>query len=108
MPNHRSQNMIIFEKDSICQNSPNERFGIDPKHPMCTIDEYLKEGNKALRRAETFINNKTIYCDRIDNIHNKGLLETNMRYDLILENSDVYIANNLVIKARQSFRQTGY
>lgn len=108
MPNRRSQNMIIFEKDSICQGSPNERFGIDPKHPMCTIDEYLKEGNQALQRAETFINNKTIYCDRINNIHNKGLLETNIRYDLILENSDVYIANNLVIKARQSFKRSGY
>jgi hypothetical protein len=100
--------MIVFEKNSIGKNIPNERFAIDPIHPMCTIKKYLRYGNKALRCAKTFINKRTIYCDNMDNIHNKGLLETNQRYDLILENADVYIANNIVIKARQSFRQTGY
>lgn len=109
MPNQPSHDMIVFEKDSICKGSPSELFAIDPEHPMCTINEYLKDGHKALRRAKRFINvNKTIYCDKINNIHSKGILETNMRYDLILENSDVYIANNVVIKARKSFNQKGY
>lgn len=110
IPNHPSHDMIVFEKDSICQDTPSERFAIDPEHPMCTIDEYLKDGNKALRCSKTFINNKTICCDKIDNIHKRGILETNIRYDLILENSDVYIANNVVIKARLSFKfnQKGY
>lgn len=108
MPNQPSQDMIVFEKDSISQNTPSERFAIDPRHLMCTIDEYLKGENKALRCARKFINNKTIYSDQIDNIHSKSLLETNIRYDLILEDSDVYIANNIVVKARQSFKQRGY
>ena len=102
VPNHKSQYMILFEKNSICPGVPNETFAIDPEHPMCTIDSYLENGNKALKGAKTFINTKTIYCDRIDNIH-KGVLETNIRYDLTLEDSDVYIANNIVVKARQSF-----
>lgn len=108
MPNHPSQDMIVFEKDSICKNTPSERFVIDPEHPMCTIDTYLKYGNKALRPSKMFINKKTICRDKIDNIHKKGLVETNVRYDLILENSDVYIANNVVIKARSSFKQQNY
>ncbi len=108
VPGHTSEPMIVFEKDSIGHNIPSERFAIDPQHPICTIDEYLKDGNKALRRAETLINDGTIYRDRIDNIHSKGVLEENIRYDLILEDSDVYIANNMVIKARKSFRETGY
>lgn len=108
LPNCSSQEMIVFEKDSICENTPNERFAIDPGHPMCTIDEYLKDGNKALQRAKAFINNGTIYCDNIDNIHKRGLLESNLRYDLVLEDSDVYIANNVVIKARRSFKHSGY
>jgi hypothetical protein len=103
--NRQFQYMAVFEKDSISQNTPNERFAIDLGHPMCTIDEYLKDGDDALRPAIKFINNRGIYCDTIDNIH-KGALETNIRYDLILENSNVYIANNLVIKARKSFSET--
>lgn len=105
MPNQPSQHMIVFEKDSICHNSPNERFAIDPEHPMCTVNEYLKNGNNALRCARMFINKRTVYRNRIDNIHNEGALEKNIRYDLILEDSDVYIANNLVIKARKSFKE---
>ena len=108
VPDYPSQDMIVFEKDSICQNTPSERFAIDPGHPMCTIDEYLKDGNLAFRRAKTFINNETIYCDTIDRIHERGVLEPNIRYDLILENSDVYIANNIVIKARRSFKYPSY
>jgi hypothetical protein len=104
VPNHPSQDMIVFEKDSICLNTPSERFAIDPEHPMCTINEYLKDGNNALRSPKTFLNNRIIYRDNIDLIHNRGVLETNIRYDLILENSDVYIANNMVIKAKSSFK----
>jgi hypothetical protein len=104
LPGHLSQYMIVFEKDSICENTPSERFLIDPKHLMCTINEYLKDGNKALKCAREWVNNKTIYNDRIENIE----LEDNIRYDLVLENADVYIANNIVIRARQSFKYAGY
>lgn len=107
MPNSPPQYMIVFEKDSISPNMPNERFAIDPEHPMCTIEQYSKDGNNALRPARKFVNGKTIYRDRIDYIHNQKKLESNMRYDLVLENSDVYIANNLVIKARRSFKHIG-
>jgi hypothetical protein len=108
MPDQPSHDMIVFEKDSICQDVPNEKFAIDPDHPMCKIDEYLKSGNKAMRPSKKFINNKTIRRDKIDNIHNKGIMDKNLRYDLILEDSDVYIANNVVVKARLSFKQKGY
>ena len=108
LPNQPSHNMLVFEKDSICPNTPSERFVVDPRHPICTIDAYLKDGNRALKSAKTWINNKTIYNYGIDKIHNEGLLELDIRYDLILENSDVYIANNIVIKARQSLKYPGY
>lgn len=108
MPGQPSQCMIVFERDSICHNQPNERFAIDPKHPMCTIDDYLKDGQKALKCAIQYVNGDTIYSSSIDLIHNKGILDQDIRYDLILEDSDVYVANNLVIKTRFSFKKTGY
>lgn len=108
MPNSPSHDMIVFEKNSISFDTPNELFAIDPEHLMCTIEEYVKDGNKALRCAKMLINGNTIYRDKIDNLHNKEILKSNIRYDLVLENSDVYIANNLVIKSRQSFKHTGH
>ena len=107
IPNQPSQHMIVFEKDSIAKHIPSERFAIDIGHPMCTIMDYIKHWNSALREAKMYINQNTIYCDTISNIHN-GVLDENIRYDLILENSDVYIANNLVIKARKSFTDAGH
>lgn len=107
LPNQPSQQMIVFEKDSLSHNTPDERFAIDPQHPICTIDDYLKYGIYALRPARMFANNRTIYRDTIDNIH-LGIMEPNIRYDLVLEGSNVYIANNVVVKARKSFRDRGY
>jgi hypothetical protein len=107
-PNMKSQQMIIFNKNSIARGIPSDVFGIDPNHPMCTVASYLKRGDQALRRASTFVNNRTIRCSTIDRIHAKNMLPPSVRYDLILENSDVYIANNLVIKGRRSFKESGY
>ena len=97
--------MIVFEKGSLGRNTPNERFAIDPGHPMCTIKDYLKKGVKGLRPAKMYINRRSIYSDTIDSIHHGGLLESNIRYDLVLENSDVYIANNVIVKARMPIKK---
>lgn len=102
LPNQPSQQMVVFEPNSICYNTPDSWFAIDPGHPMCTVDQYLKYGINALRPAMMFINRRTIYRDTIDNIHR--ILEPNIRYDLVLEDSNVYVANNVVVKARKSFR----
>ena len=68
---------------------------------------YIAEYLKMLKHyvVQKYINGKTAYYNIVNNI-NKGLLEDNICYDLVLENWDIYIANNT--KATKSFKITGH
>lgn len=97
---------VIFEPDSLGYGVPNSRFAIDAGHPMCTPQEY--NGEDALRPAKTYLNTG-IYLVKWDEVE-KLLPGENKRYDIIMpqDSSKIYIANGIVVKARQERRITGY
>jgi len=106
IPNNPYHKCIIFEKDSLAPNMPNERFIIDPIHPMSMIDDYENNG---LILAQDFVNGKTIYetdYKEVQEMFPKNMIHN--RYDLVLTKGDTYIANNVVVKSRTSLKNTGY
>ena len=88
---------------------PSKRFGIDAGHPIATIDDYRINGKESLKPAKFFINNDTIYHSMWDNV--ESLFEgENRRYDIIMDKSscNAYIANGLVVQARETRIYPGY
>jgi hypothetical protein len=91
---------IIFEPNSLGPNQPNQQLIIDPGHPICTKEEYLKDGHQALRPAGT-------YWEELDQVLIKKWTdifvqnEPSVRYDLILEEPfNTYIANGIIVRAK--------
>ena len=106
VPNNPYHKCIVFEKDSLAPNMPNERFIIDPTHPMSTLKDYECNG---LVVAKDFVNGKTIY--KTDYKEVQEMFPENMkhnRYDIVLTKGDTYVANNVVVKSRVSFKNAGY
>jgi hypothetical protein len=69
MPKHTLEyhSCVVFEKGSIGTNIPNDRFIVDPGHPICTITEYKNKGYNALRAARSYINDSSI---KLSNYYN--------------------------------------
>jgi len=106
VPNNPYHKCIVFEKDSLAPNMPNERFIIDPTHPMSTLKDYENNG---LVVAKDFVNGKTIY--KTDYKEVQEMFPENMkhnRYDIVLTKGDTYVANNVVVKSRVSINNAGY
>ena len=105
VPGEPSQRCIVFEKNSLDNNIPSELFVIDPGHPMSFITR--KDKSNKVVPAKEYVNNKTIYYADYDTVK-KMLPAPHRRYDLVLENDDAYFANNIIVKARTSFKNQGY
>lgn len=97
---------VIFEPNSLGQNIPSTRFAVDPGHPICNSNEYNKIG---LQQAKNYVNNKDIYLVKWNEVENL-LPGKNKRYDIVLseESSNVYIANNIIVKSRTNRKVPGY
>jgi hypothetical protein len=93
---------IIFEIDSLGENEPTQKLIIDPGHPMCTQEQYLKNGHDSLRPAATFweeLKGDKIYTKKWTDIFVQE--EPSVRYDLILEEPhNNYIANGIVVRSK--------
>jgi hypothetical protein len=102
---------IIFEKDSLGPNLPNQRFAVDPGHPICTPQEFKISGQNALKKARDYLDptNLNIRLTKWDQIASL-FSGQNLRYDLVLPETScgAYLANGLVVKARISLKDPGY
>ncbi|MEM5804152.1 MAG: hypothetical protein QW350_05465 [Candidatus Aenigmatarchaeota archaeon] len=88
---------IVFEKDSLGNMEPLERFIVDIDHPVGTMKDYL-EGKK-LRPAKEYLGTPGVFRAKWNNFVVQN--EPSKRYDLILPKGyDVYIAHGIVVKAR--------
>jgi hypothetical protein len=105
VPGEPAHRCVVFEKNSLGNNIPSELFVIDPGHPMSFITR--KDKSKKVVPSKEYVNNKTIYYSNYDTIKNM-LPDPHRRYDLVLENDDTYFANNIIVKARTSFKSQGY
>lgn len=101
---------IVFEPNSLGPNEPSTKLVIDPGHPICLKDEYLKHGLTALKKAGEYLNNNTIYKIKWNDPSIKDSEDEKInRYDLILEDSyPTYMANNIVIQARKAIKDDTY
>lgn len=108
--NTQYHDAIVFEINSLGDNIPSSQLIIDPGHPMCLKSEYLQHGLSALKKAGEYLNNNDIYKIKWNDIKITESNTDNMiRYDLILEDSyPVYMANNVVVKARDDIYNAGY
>lgn len=92
---------IIFEKDSLGPNQPEEQLIIDPGHPICTKEDYFEQGHDALRPAGSYweeLKGDKIYNKKWTDIYVQE--EPSVRYDLILEGDyNTYVANGLVVES---------
>ena len=90
---------IVFEKNSIGNN---KKIFVDYDHPINNMNDYLR--TKILKPAYEYINGSDIYASTYKKEYDK--MENNniklMRYDIITENNEDFIANNVVIKSRNS------
>jgi len=119
---------IVFEPDSLGIGVPNRRFAIDPGHPMCTPVDFATRGRAALRPAREFLDlatqphdkgpdgyyyldvpDATISWSDWDRVRD-WLPPPHRRYDLILttDSCGAYLANGVVVQARQSVQEPGY
>jgi len=106
VPNNPFHKCVVFEKDSLAPNVPSELFIIDPGHPMSFATNY---DNHGLRSAKEYVNGKTIYMSDYNDV--KEMFPEDMkhnRYDLVLNRGDTYVANNVIVKSRTSFKTAGY
>jgi len=106
VPNNPFHKCVVFEKDSLAPNVPSELFIIDPGHPMSFATNY---DNHGLRSAKEYVNGKTIYMSDYNDV--KEMFPDDMkhnRYDLVLNRGDTYVANNVIVKSRTSFKTAGY
>ena len=105
-----STHCVIFEQNSLGPGVPSKRFAVDHGHPIATQEEYLKNGNKSLRPAVTYLNNNnTIYCTIWSEVASL-LPGENRRFDIIMKDDSckAYIANGIVVQARQNRKDPGY
>jgi len=101
---------VIFEQDSLGPGVPSKRFAVDHGHPIATQEEYSKNGNKSLRPAISYLNeSKTIYCTLWNEVSSL-LPGENRRFDIIMKDDSckAYIANGIVVQARQDRKEPGY
>jgi hypothetical protein len=111
IPDHPYHNCIIFEPNSLGDKQPSEKLIIDPGHPICLLEEYKKNGIDALKRAGEFVNenNEQIYVSDWSDPSLGDDIDIRRRYDIVLESPyKTYIANNIVIMARESSTNAGY
>ena len=104
------QPAMVFEPNSLGPGLPTSRLAIDPKHPMSLPSEYCLKGKNALRPSIKF--------QKLDQSIQKlhwGEVESllpgeNLRYDLVLSDDScgAYLANGIVIKARDTVNTPGY
>jgi hypothetical protein len=89
---------------------PSKRFAVDSGHPVCSPDEYINNGHKFTKVAKSYIGqNSGIYGTTWDKVESL-LPGENQRYDIIMPNDSckAYIANGVVVQARQSRKDVGY
>lgn len=101
---------VIFEPNSLGLGVPSKRFAVDAGHPVCSPDEYINNGHKFTRVARSYIGqNSGIYATTWDKVESL-LPGENQRYDIIMPNDSckAYIANGVVVQARQSRKDVGY
>lgn len=101
---------VIFEPNSLGLGVPSKRFAVDAGHPVCSPDEYINNGHKFTRVAKSYIGqNSGIYATTWDKVESL-LPGENQRYDIIMPNDSckAYIANGVVVQARQSRKDVGY
>ena len=106
VPNNPFHKCVVFEKDSLAPNVPSELFIIDPGHPMSFATNY---DNNGLMSAKEYVNGKTIYMSDYNDV--KEMFPEDMkhnRYDIVLNRGDTYVANNVIVKSRTSFKTAGY
>ena len=105
--NDKCGDCIIFEKDSLGPNVPSSRFAVDAGHPICPPSNIVHF--PYLKPAKFFVNNNNIYIVKWEDV--QFLLPgENRRYDIIMKDDSckVYIANGIIVKARQERKQPGY
>jgi hypothetical protein len=106
VPNNPFHKCVVFEKDSLAPNVPSELFIIDPGHPMSFATNY---DNNGLMSAKEYVNGKTIYTSDYNDIKERFPEDMkHNRYDLVLNRGDTYVANNVIVKSRTSFKTAGY
>ena len=92
---------IIFEKNSLGPNQPEEQLIIDPGHPICTKEQYLENGYESFRPAGSYweeLKGDKIYTKKWTDIYVQE--EPSIRYDLVLEGEyNNYVANGLVVES---------
>lgn len=101
---------VIFEPNSLGVGVPSKRFAVDSGHPVCSPDEYINNGHKFTKVAKSYIGqNSGIYGTTWDQVESL-LPGENQRYDIIMPNDSckAYIANGVVVQARQSRKDVGY
>jgi hypothetical protein len=101
---------VIFEPNSLGLGVPSKRFAVDSGHPVCSPDEYINNGHKFTKVAKSYIGqNSGIYGTTWDQVESL-LPGENERYDIIMPNDSckAYIANGVVVQARQSRKDVGY
>lgn len=101
---------VIFEPNSLGLGVPSKRFAVDAGHPVCSPDEYLNNGHQFTKVAKSYIGqNSGIYATTWDKVESL-LPGENQRYDIIMPNDSckAYIANGVVVQARQSRKDVGY
>lgn len=95
---------VIFEPHSLGPDVPNYRFAVDPGHPVCTHQEYLK--GIELKPAKDYVNGDNIYLVKWNQVADL-LPGENKRYDIVMT-KESYIANNMVVKTRKERKTPGY
>ena len=101
---------VIFEPNSLGLGVPSKRFAVDSGHPVCSPDEYINNGHKFTKVAKSYIGqNSGIYGTTWDKVESL-LPGENQRYDIIMpdDSCKAYIANGVVVQARQSRKDVGY
>ena len=107
--NDQCGDCIIFEKDSLGVGIPSDRFAVDAGHPICPPDSYNLNSQACLMPAKYFVNNRDIYIVKWEDVKNL-LPGENKRYDIIMKEDSckAYIANGMIVKARESRKVPGY
>jgi hypothetical protein len=108
-------NCVIFERDSLGPGVPSIRFAVDAGHPICTQEAYKKNGVKSLQPAKSYLDqtqgneDEGIYVRTWDAVASL-MPGKNIRFDLLMthDSCKMYIANEIVVQARQERRVPGY
>jgi hypothetical protein len=123
---------VVFEANSLGPGVPTRRFAIDPGHPMCTPEEFYLKGRSALKVASHYLG-RSVSLDASSSSSSSTTNDTTSgpslsieltdwntarqffvgnheRYDLLLsaDSCGAYVANGIVVQARQSLNKSGY